>query len=252
VSSLILNDGFRIGTAGWAVPKGALNDHAGGSALQRYANVLNCAEINSTFSRSHRSSTYERWAQSVPASFQFSVKMPKAITHERKLEECRDAVEAFVEETDALGSKRAIVLVQLPPKLAYDPQVARRFFGVLSHAYRGRVALEPRHPSWFTQRVDAWLDSIGVARVAADPAVVPYGAVPGGTRDFAYYRLHGSPRTYYSSYDDAAIGALADSLQSATGAWCIFDNTASGAAFSNAIALRTRLASGSARAGEER
>lgn len=237
-----MKSSLRIGTAGWGVPKGAVLAADAGSALQRYATVLNCAEINSTFSRSHRSSTYERWAHSVPASFAFSLKMPKAITHERKLEGCGSAVAAFVEETRALGTKRAVLLVQLPPKLAYDSGVARRFFGMLGRAYRGRVALEPRHPSWFTEGVDAWLDSIGVARVAADPAVVPEAALPGGARGFAYYRLHGSPRTYYSSYDDDALDGLADALGSATAAWCIFDNTASGAAFGNAIALQRRLA----------
>lgn len=168
--------------------------------------------------------------------------MPKTITHERKLEGCRDAVGAFLEETAALGTKRAVVLVQLPPKLAYDSHVARRFFGMLGRAYRGRVAVEPRHPTWFTERVNAWLDSIGVARVAADPAVVPPAAVPGGARDFAYYRMHGSPRTYYSAYDDAALDRLAASLRAEAAAWCVFDNTASGAAFGNAVTLQGRLA----------
>jgi len=167
--------------------------------------------------------------------------MPKAITHERKLIGCGRAVDAFVEETAALGKKRAVVLVQLPPKLDYDAAVARRFFTALRRAYRGRVALEPRHPSWFTERVEAWLDSLGVARVAADPAVIPPAAVPGGARDFAYYRLHGSPRKYYSSYDDAAIDALVESLRTAPAAWCIFDNTASGAALGNAMTLHSRL-----------
>ena len=72
----------RIGCAGWSIPKA----HAGafpavGTALERYAQVFDCVEINSSFYRSHRPSTYERWAASVPDHFRFSVKMPKQITH---------------------------------------------------------------------------------------------------------------------------------------------------------------------------
>ncbi|MFN2450119.1 MAG: DUF72 domain-containing protein, partial [Candidatus Baltobacteraceae bacterium] len=163
------------------------------------------------------------------------------ITHVRKLVDCRELLAAFLEETAALGSKREVLLVQLPPKLAYDAAVARAFFTTLQSLYGGTVVLEPRHAGWFDDDANAWLEAIGVARVAADPAPVAQAAFPGGSRSLTYIRLHGSPRVYYASYDDAAIASIAHRLRAAPNAWCIFDNTASGAAASDALRLVEQL-----------
>ena len=71
------------------------------------------------------------------------------------------------------------------------------------------------------------------------PALVPAAAEPGGWRGLAYYRLHGSPATYRSSYDDGRLEAYARRLAGGTApAWCIFDNTASSAATSDALKLK--------------
>ena len=71
-----------LGTAGWRVPSN-LGDRFpdSGSQLARYAAVFNGTEINSSFHRPHRTSTYLRWGASVPDAFRFAVKLPKAITH---------------------------------------------------------------------------------------------------------------------------------------------------------------------------
>jgi uncharacterized protein YecE (DUF72 family) len=90
---------FRIGTAGWGVPSQYLDQvPPGGSHLQRYARRLNAAEINSSFYRPHRRTTYQRWAHSVPDDFRFSVKVPKAITHEAGLAACGALLDRFVDE----------------------------------------------------------------------------------------------------------------------------------------------------------
>ncbi len=82
-----------------------------------------------------------------------------------------------------------------------------------------------------------------MARVAADPARVAAAAEPGGWRGLTYYRLHGSPRTYYSAYSEEFLAPLASRLQAESEhpAWCIFDNTTLGAATGNALDLRRRL-----------
>ena len=68
--------------------------------------------------------------------------------------------------------------------------------------------------------------------------MVPAAAKPGGWPEPAYYRLHGSPRKYFSSYEEESIGRLASALEEAEGeVWCIFDNTASGAAAGDALNL---------------
>ncbi|MBV8299575.1 MAG: DUF72 domain-containing protein [Candidatus Eremiobacteraeota bacterium] len=233
----------RVGTAGWMVPAAVRErfDDAG-THLQRYATRFSCAEINSSFYRSHRQSTYARWAASVPDGFRFAVKVPKEITHVRRFVDSAEPLDRFLAETSALGPKRAVLLVQLPPSFAFDDALAAAFFATARERYAGGLACEPRHPAWFSARADTLLQRFEVARVAADPAVVPAAAVPGGWNGFAYYRLHGSPRTYYSAYDEAALHAVANRLRAETRpVWCIFDNTAFGAAAGNALELSQLL-----------
>jgi uncharacterized protein YecE (DUF72 family) len=231
-----------IGTAGWSVPKRYADDFPpDGSHLERYAQRLNAVEINSSFYRPHRRTTYERWAASVPDGFRFAVKVPKAITHEHRLADCDDLIARFLSESGGLGPKLAVLLVQLPPKLAYDGAVAGNVFAHLRQSCDASVVCEPRHPSWFTPEVEDALSDLEIARVAADPEPVPGASNPGGWSGLTYYRMHGSPRIYYSDYESDALIDLDRRLtdRSALGpVWCIFDNTAAFAALGNALTLR--------------
>jgi uncharacterized protein YecE (DUF72 family) len=234
---------LRIGTAGWSVPSLYLEQAPpGGSHLERYARRLNAVEINSSFYRPHRRTTYQRWAQCVPDDFRFAVKAPKAITHEASLADCPALLDRFVDEVTGLGDKLGVLLVQLPPKSALSKRIADRFFRDLRARIDTHVALEPRHASWFAPGVNDWLAQRRIARVAADPARVSGAGEPGGSNQLAYYRWHGSPRMYYSNYGAAALAALKRRLEGnrARGfaVWCIFDNTASGAALGNALTLQ--------------
>jgi uncharacterized protein YecE (DUF72 family) len=233
---------LRIGTAGWSVPARYVAEvPPGGSHLERYARRLNAVEINSSFYRPHQRKTYERWARATPSGFRFSVKVPKAITHERRLADCSALLDRFVLEVGGLGDKLGVLLVQLPPKLGFESNVADRFFRDLHERIDAPIVCEPRHVSWFTPEMDAWFVERRVARVAADPAPVKGADKPGGWKELAYYRWHGSPRIYYSDYDDGALAALGKRLdahrQQGVTTWCILDNTALGAALGNALAL---------------
>ena len=236
-----------IGTAGWSIPRAAARRFPGeGTHLERYSRVLACAEINSSFHRPHAASTYARWAASVPAGFRFAVKIPRAITHDRELRATRPLLERFLEESAGLGRKRGPLLVQLPPSLAFDNRVASRFLDMLRSRFNGRIVCEPRHPTWFEPAADTLLVRHKVARVAADPPPAPGADRPGAWLGVVYYRLHGAPRKYWSRYEVDALARLADALgrtPSRVEAWCIFDNTASGAALENAWEL-ARLAGG--------
>lgn len=238
-----------VGCAGWTLPGPARAAFpAEGSHLQRYAARFPAVEINSSFHRPHRPATYARWADGVPAEFRFCAKLPKTVTHELRLRDADDALAAFLAEAGALGPKLACLLVQLPPSLAFDREVAERFFTSMRSATPVATVCEPRHETWFTPEADALLDAWRVARVAADPARVPAAAQPGGWRGLAYYRLHGSPRTYYSSYTDAYLDDVASRIRQGVDAgrdaWCIFDNTAAGEATQNALDLMARLEDG--------
>ncbi len=230
-----------IGTAGWAIPRAhAQRFPLAGSTLQRYASVFQGVEINSTFHRPHRPATYARWAESTPASFRFSLKLPKAITHQRKLVDVEEPLDEFLTGAGLLGKKLGPILVQLPPSLAFDPGLATSFFTTLRERHAGPIVCEPRHVSWFADEADALLRTSRIGRVAADPAVVPVAAEPGGWPEPAYYRLHGSPRKYFSAYEEESIRRLASALSEAAGeVWCMFDNTAGGAAAGDALNLLT-------------
>jgi uncharacterized protein YecE (DUF72 family) len=232
-----------IGTAGWSLPR-IEQPHfpAEGSHLERYAARFPAVEINSSFHRSHKPAIWTRWHDAVPATFRFSVKIPKAITHTARLDVTSDVIAPFVDEVSNLEAKLACLLVQLPPSLAYDARIAATFFERLKTATPVPIACEPRHESWFSPEADSLLRQFQVARVAADPARVPAAAEPGGNPQFSYFRLHGSPKVYYSSYSDEFITHLAAQLKQRAEkrhtVWCIFDNTTLGAATRNALDLK--------------
>ncbi|AOF95087.1 DUF72 domain-containing protein [Sphingobium sp. RAC03] len=235
-----------IGTAGWSISK----RHAQafpeeGSALQRYAARFRGVEINSSFYRPHRSSTWARWHDSVPQDFRFAVKMPKAVSHQCRLLDCREQTATFIENIDALGSKLDVLLLQLPPSLAFDETAVGNFFEMLSGLTDVRTACEPRHASWFLPPADRLLADLGIARVAADPFPVARPVEPGGYRAFEYWRLHGSPRVYRSAYGDERMAPFLPALMSVAGrpasSWCVFDNTAESAAIGDAMLLSSRL-----------
>lgn len=229
-----------IGTAGWGIPTRYKEDlPQPGSHLERYSRHFPIVEIDTSFYKPHRRETYERWARSVPEHFRFAVKTPKAMTHEHRLADCDALADVFLQQVEGLGGKLSVLLVQLPPSLAFEPDVAGGFFDVLSMRTKVRLACEPRHPSWFEAEAEALLASRRIARVAADPAPVPAAAVPGGWSGLAYFRWHGMPRVYYSDYDAEALDRISRQVQAAAGSgaevWGIFDNTAAGHALGNAL-----------------
>lgn len=240
-----------IGTAGWSIPRDAASAFpADGTALERYARVFGGVEVNSSFYRSHRPSTWARWAASVPDGFRFAVKLPRTITHQARLVDVEPLVTAFVHEVEHLGRALSVILIQLPPTLAFEPDTAGAFFATMRQATRAALVCEPRHPSWFDPAADTLLRGWRVSRAAADPAITPAAAVPGGCPAVAYWRLHGSPTMYRSPYDAAAIDGYARQVAAAVArgaaCWCMFDNTI-GPATRDALALRARFIAGTRR-----
>jgi uncharacterized protein YecE (DUF72 family) len=239
----------RIGTAGWVIPRQNAEMAAGeGSHLERYARVMNCVEINSSFHRAHRPATWAKWAEAVPEDFRFSVKFPKTVTHEAKLAVPAAALDGFFAETAGLGNKLGVVLVQLPPSLGFEDSPAAEFFEALRDRWQGAVALEPRHASWFGADAEELMQRHRVGRVAADPVRKGAAALQtGGWDGLAYFRLHGSPRMYYSAYEAqflAEVLRAVKGLPEGVEKWLIFDNKALGEAFGNALELQGMIKEG--------
>jgi uncharacterized protein YecE (DUF72 family) len=234
---------IRIGTAGWAISSQYASRFPGaGTHLRRYALQMNCVEINSSFYRPHQRKTYERWAESTPRGFRFSVKVPKLVTHDQRLAEAEPVLDRFADEVSGLSEKLGAVLVQLPPSLPFEQARASDYFAALARRVFAPAVCEPRHRSWFTPEVDAWFAERHIARAAADPIPAPGASEPGGWRGLTYIRLHGSPRMYYSPYEPPFITALGRRLKAQRGpVWCVFDNTAAGAALGDALSTIEEL-----------
>lgn len=237
---------IRIATAGWSVSSRWAERAPGpGTHLERYARAMPAAEIDSSFYRPHRPATYARWAESVPPGFRFAVKLPRAVTHEKRLKDADEPLDRFLGEVAHLGDRLGPLLVQLPPSLRFDATVAGRFFARLRGVFSGDLVCEPRHRSWFAEDAEALLAGHAVARVAADPEPAAGAAEPGGWRGLAYWRLHGSPVMYRSDYPPDALTRIAGRLRAEAAdrpVWCVFDNTADGHALGNAFAVRDLLA----------
>lgn len=228
-----------VGCAGWGIHKDVAPAFPSeGSQLERYGAVIPAVEINSSFYRPHQPRTYARWAASVPAAFRFSVKLPRTITHDARLQNVDELLDRFAREAGELGPKLGCVLVQLPPSGAFVEAAVRDFLPRLRQRFSCMLALEARHPSWFADAATAVLKEAGVTRVRADPpAGQPGPHVP--TTPAGYLRLHGAPKIYYSSYPVETLREVERALlaHTAGGAdcWCIFDNTAAFAAVPNAL-----------------
>ena len=228
-----------IGCAGWSLSSAVQAQFpTEGSHLERYAQVLPAVEINSSFYRPHRPATYARWRDSVPAGFRFSVKLPREITHVRRLQDVGGEVDVFLDAAGHLGDRFGCLLVQMPPSLAFDAGTAGELFARLRQRLGGGIACEPRHQSWFGLDAAELLARFDVARVLADPQVAA-APTPALYHDVVYVRLHGSPVIYRSDYSPEYLkenaARLADEHARGRQVWCIFDNTADGHAVPNAL-----------------
>ncbi len=223
-----------IATAAWSIPRNVADQFAReGSGLSRYASVFDGVEINSTFYRRHKTSTFARWAASVPDGFRFSVKIPKEITHIRAMKDIAQPLERFLADIAPLADRRGPLLCQLPPSLAFDATVLDSALEAIRNIDNGQIVIEARHKSWALPEALDLLKTYAIDRVLADPSQVwPAESFDAPPR---YVRLHGKPRIYYSKYSENEIRSYSELM--APDGWCVFDNTASGAAIENAITM---------------
>lgn len=221
-----------IATAAWSIASTVADRFpANGSGLSRYAAVFRGVEVNTTFYRRHRRDTFARWAASVPDDFRFALKIPQEITHDMRLAGIGERFASFVDEIAPLKRKIGPLLCQLPPSLPFDPDIAQEAFTVMRRLHAGPLAIEPRHRTWAGAAAKALFSRFSIDRVLADPPVVWDAAQFSGP--VRYLRLHGRPKLYHSPYSAAEVDGFLDRL--ADDGWCVFDNTASGAATVNAL-----------------
>lgn len=239
-----------IGTAGWALPPQIRNRFVGeGSNLEKYSRFLNATEINSSFYRDHKPETYRKWAEMVASDFRFSVKLNKFFTHEQRLSETGERLKQTLDGPMELKEKFGTLLIQLPASLKFSRHLADHFFNELRHFYGGEVVLEPRNETWVSSEAANLLTSYSINKVLADPEPC---RMPRNLRKqvefISYFRLHGTPEMYKSSYSPEVIDRIAQQISkissSGSTVWCIFDNSTFGHSTENALDLSFMLENG--------
>lgn len=231
-----------IGTSGWQYrdwrgrfyPPGLPSNRW----LEHYAAQFPTVELNAAFYRLPERSMFERWRDRTPPGFTMAVKMSRYLTHIRRLSDPAEPVARFLERAAGLADRLGPVLLQLPPTLPANP---RALAAVLAEfPPRLPVAVEPRHPSWWSEQVRETLVRHGAALCWADRRGRP--ATPlWRTADFAYLRLHEGRAMPWPRYGPAALRSWLRRLTAAYGdacpAYVYFNNDPGGAAIADAEAF---------------
>ena len=229
-----------IGTAHWSIPRAVAAAFPGaGSQLERYAAQLNGVEINSSFYNHHQPKTFARWAESVPASFQFALKLHQEITHENELKVSNPRLREVIQPYLELGKKFGVLLIQLPKSQALNLKRLEKLLDQIQKFTPVKIALEARNPSFDDAGLLSVLKAHRTSQVVADPQAILVPASHASAGGFQYFRLHGSPAMYKSSYEECSLKSYATAiLQSKYESWCMFDNTTFGHATANALQLQ--------------
>jgi uncharacterized protein YecE (DUF72 family) len=205
---LIDQQKIRIGTCAWT-----FDDWAGAFYpaelpqtlwLDFYARHLPAVEVDSTFYAAPSEETLLRWVEATPANFRFISKLPREITHTRRLHDCTAELNAFLRAIEPLTQKLSVILIQLPPSFAPKDgrQSLRKFLAQLSKDFR--FAIEFRHPGWHRPQIISLLEKHRICWVWADTTplnernLAPFEFLP-HTTDFLYLRLLGDYATKYSA-----------------------------------------------------
>jgi uncharacterized protein YecE (DUF72 family) len=202
-----MSDRVFVGTSGYNYPewRGSFypEKFATNKMLAYYAERFPTVEINYTFYRMPTEKLLAGWASGTPDRFTFTLKAPRRITHDAKLQRCEDLLQAFCRTARTLGPKLGILLFQLPPNFKKEIGVLRAFVDLLPEGTR--AAFEFRHASWLdTETFDA-LRARNVALCIADSEKMH--TPPEATADYAYFRLRDE------GYQQADIEAWARTIK---------------------------------------
>jgi uncharacterized protein YecE (DUF72 family) len=188
------NDNVFLGTSGWSYKEWEQVFYRKGEKrkLRAYSRVFKTVEIDSTFYRYPSKGIVMGWLRYSPSNFVFSAKLPKVVTHDKKLGlkgDVKADLDAYLElmRPLQLGGKLACLLIQLPPKYDYNPENLESFFQLLDPLFR--YAVEFRNLSWMREETWSLLEKYKVAYVIVDEPLLP--PEEHLTTDFAYFRWHG-------------------------------------------------------------
>ncbi|KAA9332032.1 DUF72 domain-containing protein [Hymenobacter busanensis] len=213
-----------------------------------YCTQFHTLELNVTFYKMPELPALENWHQQSPEGFRFAVKAPRLVTHYKKFGPEAGPVLAdfYGLVREGLREKLGPVLFQLPPKAAYTEELLGRMLEHLDPGFQN--VLEFRHPSWWDGEVFRTLARHGISFVGqSHPLPLPDEAVVNAP--LVYYRFHGVPELYKSSYDDAFLQRVVRDIEAhreAREVYLFFNNGMGGAGVLDALRLQKLLGTGMA------
>jgi uncharacterized protein YecE (DUF72 family) len=209
--------------------------------LEHYAETFPTVEVNNAFYRLLDRSVFAAWRDRTPDGFVMAVKVSRYLTHVKRLQDPAEPVKRFAERAEALGDRLGPSLLQLPPTLTANPEVLSRTLKEFPKGWR--VAVEPRHRSWWCDEVRSVLEKHNAALCWADRRGRPVTPL-WRTADFGYLRLHEGRAEPWPRYGRTSLSTWCRRLHETFGddtSYVYFNNDQNGAAIKDAGAM-TRLA----------
>lgn len=238
-----MHEKYFVGTSGWQYWhwKGIFypENLKSKDFFDYYVKFFNTTEINATFYRDVRESTFLKWYKNPPENFVFSIKLNRTITHFKRLKVDKNTLENYLKKISLLKEKLGVILIQLPPSFKFDSAVLVDFISILDRNFK--YAIEIRNKSFICDNFFEILSKNNIAFCIADSAgrYPYYEAV---TADFIYIRLHGHEKLYVSSYSDKELMVYAKKIRDwDKKSFVYFDNDYSGYAVLNALTLKRLL-----------
>ncbi len=234
-----------IGTSGWLYnhwigrfyPEGLKKN----KWFEFYTEHFNTVEINATFYRKFKDSTFKSWYRKSPANFQFSLKAPRTITHYKRLKDIKNELKDFISQSEILKEKLGVILFQLPPGLKFDEELISEFLNEIKK-YKLRFAVEVRNKTFHDERFFKLLMDNNVALCISDTANRYPSLILKVTADFVYIRLHGPTKLYASEYSYEQLKEWADRIiKWQRDSYIYFDNDYYGFAPKNAMEIKNIL-----------
>lgn len=215
--------------------------------LETYAAGFATVESNNAFYRLPSGETFAAWRDRTPPDFCFAVKASRFLTHIKRLRDPEEPVGRLMEHARALGDKLGPVLLQLPPTLRVDPALLDACLRCFPPDVR--IAVEPRHDSWWIPEVRAVLTECGAALCWADVRSRPVAPL-WRTTDWGYLRLHSGRATPEPRYGRTALTSwarrLADTWPDRAEVFVYFNNDPGGAAVRDAVVFARAAAAAGA------
>jgi uncharacterized protein YecE (DUF72 family) len=216
---------YLIGTSGYNYPewRGSFypEKFPTSKMLAYYAERFNTVEVNYTFYRIPTEKLLQGWAEGTPEGFTFTLKAPRRITHDSKLQRCEDLAQSFCRTSTVLGPKLGVLLFQLPPNFKRNDAVFNAFLECVPEGTR--AAFEFRHESWHDEAIFAALKARNLALCIADSEKMSTPVV--STADYSYFRLRDEG---YQAADIERWGETIASMPNARDAFVYFKHEEQG------------------------